>query len=1152
MYRRDNLYAVRLGILTVMALLLVPHIILAGAFLDTISVQPVHPTDEDLVSVTVQFTTCDCAEYYDEYFWWWQDDNELCLTVKIYECTDCLCTTICTDHEVTGTSTAPLPAGDYQVIVYAEIWCYEYGSDPQFCEVQVLGTENFTVSPSNHLPQAGDDLVDTDEETPIVIEVLANDSDPDGDPLTVESVSEPVHGEAEINPDGTITYTPEEDYCGVDSFFYTVSDGHGGTDTAMVKVTVRCANDPPIADFIFDPPGPIVQQVVYFDATGSYDPDGEITKYEWHFEDDGSTAEGVEVTHVFKEYGEFSVTLEVWDDRGESASVTKSVRVNAPPVAQFDFSPEEPTVGEEVWFDPRLSKDLDGEIVWYGWDWESDGKVDVSITRVRRGGATKFAWDLQNDGRIDKYTDRLEPYSHTFASPGTHKVTLCVKDTAGVKDCRTKVIHILMSHSNQPPVAAFTWYVFSPEGERRIGVEPRVGDVVRFDASESHDPDGRIVEYVWDFDGDGKPDETAVEPVTEHRYGEPGNYTVTLCVTDDWGATGEVSQDVEIGEPLSFPKAAFTFLPAKPTAKDTVEFIDRSHDPDGKIVSWHWDFGDGTISTERNPRHRYTRKGSFTVKLTVTDDDGLTDTVEKEIEVVNVPPKAFFTFGPEEPYAGQEVSFDASGSGDPDGEIVEYAWDFDGDGVTDAEGVRVTHAYEKPGTYTVKLTVTDENGAKATGEREIVVKEREEVFVPKEVWGLIIGISDYEAEGLDLDCARADAEAMYEWLMGTGVPKDHMRLLVDKEATLVNVRQGLDWLMKNAGEDDLVIFYFSGHGYQGMDIKPKEETDGWDEYFVVHDTDRDSIEGTALRDDEFGGFLDEIASKHVLVIFDSCYSGGLPKGQRGLPPRGKPKGPLDFFNDFDPKGKLVLAASAEDQLSWEDRDLGHGVFTHFLLEGLKGKADANGDYRVTAEELYEYVYREVPKYVREKFHADQEPQLLGKGDPRVEVGIRDRPPEAAFSWEPEAPYALGEVRFRDASSDDHGVVSWSWDFGDGAASSERNPVHVYGEEGSYRVVLVVMDTAGQKARVERELQVGPPGEVTAVDPERGLVLISVGAKNGVKVGDRFEAFKLYDSLEEVHGIIEVVKVYPRRSLCRMVESPLPIEPFDLVRPVRTE
>ncbi|RLE67340.1 MAG: hypothetical protein DRJ45_09670, partial [Thermoprotei archaeon] len=91
------------------------------------------------------------------------------------------------------------------------------------------------------------------------------------------------------------------------------------------------------------------------------------------------------------------------------------------------------------------------------------------------------------------------------------------------------------------------------------------------------------------------------------------------------------------------PVADFSFSPSKPTVLVDVEFTDDSHDPDGRIVSRHWDFGDGTTSTERNPTHRYTRKGSFTVKLTATDNDGLTATKEAKIEVVNLPPEASFT-----------------------------------------------------------------------------------------------------------------------------------------------------------------------------------------------------------------------------------------------------------------------------------------------------------------------------------------------------------------------------------------------------------------------------------------------------------------------------------------------------------------------------
>lgn len=106
---------------------------------------------------------------------------------------------------------------------------------------------SLTVECVNDPPVAEDDAVATLEDTPVVVDVLANDSDVDGDPFTVDAVTQPAHGSAAINPDGTVTYTPEANYCGSDSFTYTVSDGNDGTDTAQVTVTVECVNDPPIA-----------------------------------------------------------------------------------------------------------------------------------------------------------------------------------------------------------------------------------------------------------------------------------------------------------------------------------------------------------------------------------------------------------------------------------------------------------------------------------------------------------------------------------------------------------------------------------------------------------------------------------------------------------------------------------------------------------------------------------------------------------------------------------------------------------------------------------------------------------------------------------------------------------------------------------------
>ena len=109
---------------------------------------------------------------------------------------------------------------------------------------------NVTINEVNDPPTAVDDAAVTDEDTAVIIGVLANDTDPENDPLTVSAVTQGTNGTVTNN--GTdVTYTPNADFNGSDSFTYTVSDGNGGTDTANVNVTVTPVNDPPgaVADF---------------------------------------------------------------------------------------------------------------------------------------------------------------------------------------------------------------------------------------------------------------------------------------------------------------------------------------------------------------------------------------------------------------------------------------------------------------------------------------------------------------------------------------------------------------------------------------------------------------------------------------------------------------------------------------------------------------------------------------------------------------------------------------------------------------------------------------------------------------------------------------------------------------------------------------
>ncbi len=156
---------------------------------------------------------------------------------------------------------------------------------------------------------------------------------------------------------------------------------------------------------------------------------------------------------------------------------------------------------------------------------------------------------------------------------------------------------------------------------------------------------------------------------------------------------------------------------------ETVSFDGSgSFDPDGTIVSYAWDFGDGATGTGETTTHAYSTAGTYTVTLTVTDDEGATgtDTASVIVTALNEPPVA--NAGPDQTALVDEtVSFDGSGSYDPDGTIVSYAWDF-GDGTT-GTGETTTHAYSTAGIYTVTLTVTDDGGATGTDTALITVTE---------------------------------------------------------------------------------------------------------------------------------------------------------------------------------------------------------------------------------------------------------------------------------------------------------------------------------------------------------------------------------------------------------------------------------------------
>ena len=156
---------------------------------------------------------------------------------------------------------------------------------------------------------------------------------------------------------------------------------------------------------------------------------------------------------------------------------------------------------------------------------------------------------------------------------------------------------------------------------------PNQFDPVAFSAEDSYDPDGVIVSYTWDF-GDG---ETASEGNVTHVYTSAGSFAITLTVTDNRDAKAVTNASITVN---ALPKAVASVDKTVFKVHEDVWFrADGSSDPEGKLESYHWDFGDGAIASTMNAQHSYNADGPYDVTLTVSDDRNAKATAVLSVEV---------------------------------------------------------------------------------------------------------------------------------------------------------------------------------------------------------------------------------------------------------------------------------------------------------------------------------------------------------------------------------------------------------------------------------------------------------------------------------------------------------------------------------------
>ncbi|MCX6646461.1 MAG: PKD domain-containing protein [bacterium] len=608
-----------------------------------------------------------------------------------------------------------------------------------------------------------------------------------------------------------------------------VTDDEGGIDTDSMEINVTSITGP-TACFEGPVPDPVVCAEFTLDASCSTEGDAPIVNYDWDFDGDGtadySSASPI-ASWTFSETGDHDIWLQVTDSNGYSDDAIGTVTVvDLDPVAVPDQTVY--YVGEcgTANFDGTGSYDQDcsGDfIVSYDWDldgngtyettgptpsWEyndpdtvngslmvtdNEGSTDstaftvevsdttptavatVDITEIDvcgdvnfdasesydglcgNGGIALYEWDFEGDGNwvVDSSTP-----GYSYDDVGNRIPSCRVTDNKGNTD---EVDLPSITVSNVLPTAVAT----------ADKTNAKIGESIFFDGSNSHDNDCdnmEIVEYRWDFNDDGTWD--AYDINVEFAFDYAGDYTVTLEVQDDEDGTAQDTVDVHISD-LTGPTACF-ITPADDPIVCEQFFLDASCSTagDSPISNYDWDFdNDGTydyFGTTSDTVWTYDTVGDHSITLRVTDTNGLTDTVNNTVTVVDLDPVAV----PDQTvYYVDEcdtVEFDGTGSYDQDcsGDfIVSYDWDLDGDGTYETTGPSPSWEYNDPETVNGSLMVTDNEGSTDTVSFDVEIADTAPTAVAtvdKTAVNVCEEVNFDASESYDGLCGNGGI-ALYEW-----------------------------------------------------------------------------------------------------------------------------------------------------------------------------------------------------------------------------------------------------------------------------------------------------------------------------------------------------------------------------------------------------
>ncbi len=326
-------------------------------------------------------------------------------------------------------------------------------------------------------------------------------------------------------------------------------------------------------------------------------------------------------------------------------------------------------------------------------------------------------------------------------------------------------------------------------------------------------------------------------------------------------------------------------------------------------------------------------------------------------------------------YTGQFVDGEGSGTGRcnyADGSYYEGGWKNHsphGRGTMHFASGRVYAAVWDNGVpvkkVAIETTVAKESSPPVTASTQTKTSSRGDADGKVQIYALIVGIATYNHMP-SLKYTDDDAYQLYAFFKspeGGALRDDNIKILIDDAATKRTILDELESLSSRADADDVVILYLSGHGLDGA--------------YVPSDFDGSNhqLPYSTILDE-----LDRSLARHKLFITDACHSGSMIAAART---------PLtvaiqNFYNAYNTAngGTAIMTSSKQEEVSLEYGGLRQGVFSHFLIKGLKGYADSSGDKLLTIEELYQYIYNNVREYTANT----QNPSIIGDFDRNMPVG----------------------------------------------------------------------------------------------------------------------------------------------------------------------